>query len=81
MGVVACGDQQLPGGVDPDPGQGDQCGGDGGDQFLELAVELGEFGPELLPASGQVRKLAWSLLLDWSRAPYTGRTPHNWLTS
>jgi hypothetical protein len=26
LGVVAGGDQQLPGGVDPDPGQGDQGG-------------------------------------------------------
>jgi hypothetical protein len=53
LGVVAGGDQQLPGGVDPDPGQGDQCGGDRGDQFLELGVELGELGLELLPASGE----------------------------
>jgi hypothetical protein len=53
LGVVAGGDQQLPGGVDPDPGQGDQGGGDRADQFLELGVKLGELGLELLPAAGQ----------------------------
>ena len=53
LGVVAGGDQQLPGGVDPDPGQGDQGGRDRGDQVLELGVELVELGLELLPAAGQ----------------------------
>jgi hypothetical protein len=53
LGVVAGGDQQLPGGVDPDPGQGQQGGGDCADQLLELGVELGEFGLELLPTAGQ----------------------------
>jgi hypothetical protein len=53
LGVVTGGDQQLPGGVDPDPGQGDQGGGDRADQFLELGVKLGELGLELLPSAGQ----------------------------
>jgi hypothetical protein len=58
LGVVAGGDQQLAGGVDPDPGQRDQGGGGRGDQDLELVVELGELGLELLPAAGQVRRAA-----------------------
>jgi hypothetical protein len=53
LGVVSGGDQQLAGGVDPDPGQRHQGRGGRGDQVLELAVELGEFGLELLPAAGQ----------------------------
>jgi hypothetical protein len=53
LGVVAGGDQELAGGVDPDPGQRYQGGRGRGDQFLELAVELGELGLELLPAPGQ----------------------------
>jgi hypothetical protein len=53
LGVVAGGDQQLPGGVDPDPGQGHQGGRGRGDQRLELEVEPIEFGLELLPAAGQ----------------------------
>jgi hypothetical protein len=53
LGVVAGGDQQLPRGVDADAGEGDQARGGRGDQFLELGVELVEFGLELLPAPGQ----------------------------
>ena len=53
LGVVTRGDQQLAGGVDPDPGQGEQGGGDRGDQFLELSVEVVEFGLEVLPAPSQ----------------------------
>jgi hypothetical protein len=53
LGVVAGGDQQLPGGVDPHPRQGDQGGGDRTDQRLELEVEPIEFGLELLPAPSQ----------------------------
>jgi hypothetical protein len=52
-GGVAGGDQQLPGGVDPDPGQGDQGGGGRADQFLQLTVELVELGLEVLPAPSQ----------------------------
>jgi hypothetical protein len=47
------GDQQLAGGLDPDPGQGDQGGRDRGDQRLQLGVELVELGLELLPTAGQ----------------------------
>ena len=53
LGVVAGGDQQLAGGVDPDPGQGQQGRSNSGDQRLELAVELVELGLEVLPAPGQ----------------------------
>ena len=53
LGVVAGGDQQLPGGVDPHPRQGDQGGGDRTDQRLELEVEPIEFGLEVLPAPSQ----------------------------
>ena len=53
LGIVAGGDQQLPGGVDPDPGQGDQGGRGRADQRLELEVQLVEFGLELLPAPSQ----------------------------
>jgi hypothetical protein len=58
LGGVAGGDQQLPGGVDPDPGQGQQGGGGRTDQRPQLGVELGEFGLELLPAAGQVPRVA-----------------------
>jgi hypothetical protein len=50
--VVAGADQQLAGGLDPDPGQGDQRGSGRGDQGLQLGVELVELGLELLPAPG-----------------------------
>ena len=53
LGVVAGGNQQLAGGVDPDPGQGEQGGSDGGDQGLQLAIEVVEFGLELLPTPRQ----------------------------
>jgi hypothetical protein len=53
LGVVAGGDQQLAGGVDPDPRQREQGGRDRGDKFLELGVELVEFALEVLPAPGQ----------------------------
>ena len=53
LGVVAGGDQQLPGGIDPHPGQRHQGGRDRGDQVLELAVEAIELGLELLPAPAQ----------------------------
>jgi hypothetical protein len=53
LGIVAGGDQQLAGGVDPDPGQGEQGGGDGGDQGLQLAIEVVELALELLPTPGQ----------------------------
>ncbi len=46
VGIVAGGDQQLPGGVDPDavdPGQG-RCGG--GDQDGQVSVEGGDLGVE-----------------------------------
>ena len=53
LGVVAGGDQQLAGGVDPDPGQGEQGGRGRGDQRSEVVVELVEFALELLPAAGE----------------------------
>ena len=53
LGIVAGGDQQLAGGLDPDPGQGDQAGATAADQGLELGVELVELGLELLPAASQ----------------------------
>jgi hypothetical protein len=52
LGIVAGGDQQLAGGVDPDPGQRDQARGRRHER-LELGVELVEFGLELPPAPGQ----------------------------
>ena len=69
LGVVTGGHQQLPGGVDPDPGQGDQGRGDRGDQQLELAVELGELGLELLPAPSRVRRLALVAAIGLVRGP------------
>jgi hypothetical protein len=69
LGVVAGGDQQLPGGVDPDPRQGQQGGGGRGDQRPELAVELVEFGLELLPAPGQVRSVALVAAVVLVRGP------------
>jgi hypothetical protein len=53
MGVVTGGDQQLPGGVDPNSGQGDQGRRDRADEGLELGIELGELGLELVPAPSQ----------------------------
>ena len=53
LGVVALRDQQLAGGVDPDPRQGNQGGGGRGYQRLEVGIELVELGLELLPAAGQ----------------------------
>jgi hypothetical protein len=56
LGVVTGGDQQLPGGVDPDPRQGQQGGRGRGDQFLELTVELVEFAFKAGPAGGRLRR-------------------------
>ena len=53
MGIVTGGHQQLPGGVDPNPGQGDQGRRGRGDQQLELSIKLSELGLELLPAASQ----------------------------
>jgi len=43
-GVVPGGDQQLPGGIDADAGQGDQLRNGGGDQRGELGVEVVDLG-------------------------------------
>ena len=52
-GVVSGGDQQLPGGVDADAGQGDQMWGSCGDERGELGVEVIDLGLQCLPAAGQ----------------------------
>jgi len=46
-------DQQLPGGVYSDAGQGNQLGRDCGDHRRELAVQIVDLGPQGLPATGQ----------------------------
>jgi hypothetical protein len=40
VAVVPGGNQQLPGGLHPDPGQRQEFGGGGGDQRGELGVEV-----------------------------------------
>jgi hypothetical protein len=39
-GVIACGDQKLPGGVHANAGQGDQLGRNIGDEWGELRVQV-----------------------------------------
>ncbi|NYF57317.1 hypothetical protein [Micromonospora purpureochromogenes] len=52
-GVVAGGDEELPGGVDADAGQGDQVGGYGGDEGGQVVVEVVDLGLEREPAAGE----------------------------
>jgi hypothetical protein len=51
--VVAGGDEQLPGSVHADPGQGDQLRGDRADQGGQVGVEVVDLGLQRLPAAGQ----------------------------
>ena len=51
-GVVPGSDQQLPGGLDPDAGQGQQLGRDCGDQRGEVSVQVVDLGLQGLPAAG-----------------------------
>ena len=52
-GVVPGSDQQLPGGIDPHAGQGDEAGCGGGDERGELGVQVIDLGLEGLQAASK----------------------------
>ena len=51
--VVSGGDQQLPGGVDLDPGQCDQLRGDSRYQHGQVRIEFVDLCLQSLPTAGQ----------------------------
>ncbi|GAA4576353.1 hypothetical protein GCM10023176_47570 [Micromonospora coerulea] len=63
VGVVAGGDEQLPGGVDADAGQRDQVRSHGGDKSAQVAVEVIDLGLKGEPAAGRscARPPSWRL--------------------